>query len=379
MQWILLFTFLLPAFVFAQKDAEYESLKRRIEQLELQQEELLLNQRQFNHDVHSFLRDDLTLGGFFEAAHTTIDGPDTRKQNIFTSSTMGINLSAEFQNNIRFVNQTLTFLGYPLLNPHNNPALTPHRREYGDPIFAATVTIGYVEFPLNSDMIVQTGVGYVPFGYAAQQRELVLFIRRGGPQVLRTSNLLQPLWSGVHLQGYLRTVNGGYNLYTMNTMDKSNSTGVGGRLWANTQDEVVRFGVSTQVMKFGGHTSEIIGADIHVDTERFILTSEYVSHMTGEGRNPWTAYVEPALKIKEGEFLLFVFTDYADDPLNELTSTTYDPMIRWENGLGINWLPTSNTRFRATVAREDYLGIRSTVNGQNRDFWYFDLSAGVAF
>lgn len=379
MHFFLLFTLIFPAIAFAQNSADFESLKKRIEQLESQQEELLLNQRQTNHDVHSFLRDDLTLGGFFEAAHTSIGGPDTRHQSMFTSSTMGLNLSAEFQNNIRFVNQTLTILSYPLLNPHNNPALTPRKREIGDPVFLATVTIGYIEFPLNQDMVVQTGVGYVPFGFAAQQRELVLFIRRGGPQVLRTANLIQPLWSGAHLQGNIRSVNGGYNLYTMNTMDDSNSTGLGGRLWVNTQDDIVRFGLSTQVMKYSGHTSEILGGDVRIDTSRFLITSEYVLHMTGEGRNPWTAYIEPAVKIRDGEFLLFVFTDYADDARNELTSTTYDPMIRWENGLGVNWLPTSNTRFRATFGREDYLGSKSTINGQNRDFWYFDLSAGVAF
>lgn len=375
----ILLTFVLSSVVFAQKDSELEALKKRVEQLETQQEEMLVNQRPANSDVHSFLRDDLSLGGFFEAAHTSIGGPDTRRQSMFSSSTMGLNIAAEFQNNIRFVNQTLTILTYPLLNPHNNPTQTPNKREFGDPVFAATVTIGYIEFPLNPDILIQTGVGYVPFGFAAQQRELVLFIRRGGPQVLRTTNLIQPLWSGVHLQGDLRGLKGGYNLYTMNTMDRSNSTGLGGRFWLNSEDDVIRGGISTQVMKFDGHTSEIVGADLRIDTDRFIITSEYVNHMTGEGRNPWTAYLEPAVKLKGGEVLLFVFTDYADDPFTKLGATTFDPMIRWENGLGVNWLPTSNTRFRATAAREDYLGRNSTYSGENRDFWYFDLSAGVAF
>lgn len=375
---LLLAGILLSSVAFAQKVPDYEALTKRIEQLEKQQEELILSQGPTENRVNSFLKDSLTLGGFFESAFTTIGGPDTRFQSMYTGSTMGLNLSAEFSEKLRFVNQTLTILSYPLQNPHNNAALTPRTREFGDPVFAATVTIGYLEMPVSERLILQTGVGYVPFGYAAQQRELVLFIRRGGPQVLRTSNLIQPLWGGVHLAGSFRPTNGGFNLYTMNPLDSSNTAGIGGRLWINSPEDELRFGVSTQIMKFAGHTSEILGGDFRYDSGRFLVTSEYVTHMTGEGRNPWTAYVEPALKLFDEEVLLFVFTDYSDDPLVEI-GTTFDPMIRWENGFGINWLPTSSTRFRASFAREDYLGSKSTLAGKNRDWWYIDLSAGVAF
>ncbi len=379
MKWLILLSLALSGTSFAQNTAQMEALTKRIEQLEKQQEDLILSQGLENNRVSSFLKDNLSLGGFFESGFTTFDGPDTRFQSMYSGSTMGLNLSAEFSDKLRFVNQTITLLQYPLLNPHNNPALTPNSRTYGDPIFLATVTIGYLEMPLSENLVLQTGIGYVPFGYAAQQRETVLFIRRGGPQVLRSANLIQPLWGGVHLSGTFRPTNSGFNLYTMNPLDDSNTSGIGGRLWANSADDIFRFGVSTQIMKFGGHTSEIVGADAVYSSERFLVTSEYVNHMTGEGPNPWTAYIEPAIKLHDGEILLFVFSDYANDPLVEVTAKTYDPMIRWENGLGINWLPTSNTRFRATAAREEYLGSKSTIAGKNRDWWYFDLSAGVAF
>ncbi|MES2527888.1 MAG: hypothetical protein V4598_12420 [Bdellovibrionota bacterium] len=378
MKWLIILSLALAGNSYAQNASQIEALTKRIEQLESQQEELILSQGSQTNRVNSFLRDDLTFGGFFESGFSTFDGPDTRFQSMYSGSTFGLNLSAQFSEKLRFVNQTITVLSYPLLNAHNNPVLTPKHREYGDPIFAATVTIGYLEMPLSPNLILQTGIGYVPFGYAAQQRETVLFIRRGGPQVLRTSNLIQPLWGGVHLAGTFRPANAGFNLYTVNPLDKSNTSGLGGRLWANSADDILRAGVSTQIMKFGGHTSEIIGADLVLNSERFLVTSEYVNHMTGEGRNPWTAYIEPAIKLHDGEVLLFVFSDYADDALVEL-GPVYDPMIRWENGVGINWLPTSNTRFRATAAREEYLGKNSTIAGQNRDWWYFDLSAGVAF
>jgi hypothetical protein len=85
------------------------------------------------------------------------------------------------------------------------------------------------------------------------------------------------------------------------------------------------------------------------------------------------------VKLLDGEVLLFVFTDYSEDRLNKLSASALDPVTRWENGIGVNWLPTSNTRFRMTASREDYRGSGSTIQGQNRDFWYLDLSAGIAF
>lgn len=382
MKLIALLGLILSWQALAANDTQIEALTKRIEQLEKQQEELLLSHEGQSNQTSSFLKDNLTLGGFFESAFTAIDGPDTRFQAMHTGSTMGLNIAAEFSEKLRFVTQTWTLLSYPIQNPHNDArvaAPASKTRRYGAPFFGSIVTAGYLETPLSARSTLQVGVGYVPFGYAAQQRELVLFIRRGGPQLLRINTIFQPLWSGVHLSGNFREANAGYNLYTMNSIDENvNMTGVGGRAWANSPEDKFRFGLSSQVMKYGGHTSEILGADLRIDTDKMILTSEYAIHMTGEGQNPWSVYVEPALKIKDGEFLVFVFADYLKNPLNK-TGTTLDPISVMELGAGVNWLPTSNTRFRLQGAREDYLGSQSTIAGINRDFFYVDISAAVAF
>ncbi len=382
MKLIILLGLFLSMNSFAQNDAKIDALTKRIEQLEKQQEDLLLGQEGRSNQANSFLKDNLTFGGFFESAFTAIDGPDTRFQAMHTGSTMGLNLSAEFSEKLRFVTQTWTLLSYPIQNPHNDARATsptPKERKYGSPFFGSIVTAGYLETPLSTSTVLQVGVGYVPFGYAAQQRELVLFIRRGGPQLLRINTIFQPLWSGVHLAGNFRETNAGYNLYTMNSIDENaNMSGVGGRAWVNSAEDKIKFGVSSQVMKYGGHTSEILGSDLRMENEKFILTSEYAVHMTGEGKDPWSVYVEPALKIKDGEFLLFFFGDYLRNPLNK-TGVTLDPITVMEIGAGVNWLPTSNTRFRLQTAREDYLGSKSTILGSNRDFYYVDISAAVAF
>lgn len=355
-----------------------DALIKRIELLERQQDELLLNQQSGNQ-VNSFLKNNLTIGGFFESAVQTLDGPDTRFQAMNTSNIIGLNIAAEFNGNIRFVSQILTGLVYPINNLHNDPLATPDDRRFGDPFFGAVLSQGYLEFSQSSKFKIQTGMGYVPFGYYPQQRELVLFVRRGGPQLLRTNDLFQALWSGVHVLGnFGDTSRMGYNLYTMNPLDDTNKLGLGGRLWTASQDDVFLGGLSTQVTKYEGHTSEILGADVRFYWEKIILTSEYAINMA-EDDDPWSAYIEPSFRLKDDEFLIYTFADYASSTRNESTGKRIDPFNKWEYGGGLNWLPTSFTRLRAGVTFNDYVGTRAEVAGQDRDYVSFDFSVGVAF
>jgi hypothetical protein len=278
---ILLLGLLVSFSSFAQKDPQMEALTKRIEQLEKQQDELLLNQPSGNQ-VNSFLKNNLTVGGFIESAVQSLDGPDTRFQMMNTANIIGINIAAEFGNNLRFVSQTLTYIANPLLNPHNDPLeATANDRRFGDLIFGAALTQGYLEFSTSSDFRIQTGIGYVPFGHYPQKRELVLFVRRGGPQLLRTNDLFQALWSGVHISGSVgKSSHAGYHLYTMNPLDETNRLGMGGRLWATSENEKLSGGLSSQVVKYNGHTSEIVGADARLNLEKMVITTEYALHMT---------------------------------------------------------------------------------------------------
>ncbi len=378
MNWIVLLGLLVSFSSFAQKDSEIDALTKRIEQLERQQDDLLVNQPSGNQ-VHSFLQNNLTIGGFFESAVQTLDGPDTRFQMMNTSNIIGLNFAAEFNNNIRFVSQILTGLVYPEKNPHNDPLATPDDRRFGDLFFGALLSQGYLEFSQSSDFRLQTGMGYVPFGFYPQQRELVLFVRRGGPQLLRTNDLFQALWSGVHLSGNIgKSSKSGYHLYTINPLDDTNKLGMGGRVWTVTQNEVFGGGLSTQVLQYEGHTSEILGADVRMNTEKIIITSEYAIHMA-EGSDPWTAYFEPSFRLNSDEYLIYTFLDYAANTRNESTGSRLDPLNKWEYGGGLNWLPTSFTRLRAGVTIHEYVGSRAEIDGQDRDYLSFDFSVGVAF
>lgn len=383
---VVLFLVLSSTWALAQDDARYEDLNRRIQELERQQDELLESGSRRRTQVHSFLRDNLTIGGFYESSLTAFDGEDTKFHLLNTSNILGINISADFNERIRFVSQILTGLTYPVQNQHNNPAITPasvsREREVNTPFFGALLTQGYLEYSINRNTRIQGGMGYVPFGYALQQRELVLFIRRNGPQVLRTTHLVSPLWSGVHLLGQysLGRRNWGYNFYTTNPID-TNTThviGVGGRIWGSAFDDKLTAGLSAQSGKYGAHNDEIVGADILWKHSKGSVVSEFVQHMTEGQQDTWSAYLEPSLYIVGDELLLYVFGDYSYSTLPN-TGTNVDPFQKWEYGTGLNWLPTTYTRLRLGLTQHDYVGNTSIVSGQNRDYWSVDTSIGVAF
>lgn len=370
--------------IWAQSEEKLKELTRRIEELENQQQELFLQVQPEGNQVNSFLKDNLAFGGFFEAGINVIDGEDTKFQMLNTSNLLGINLAAEYNGRLRFVAQTLTGLTFPLVNPHNNPAATPDERQHNTLVFGSIVSQGYLEYLISNNMRIQAGLGYVPFGYASQQRELVLFIRRGGPQIIRTNNqIIAPLWNGIHLSGDY-SIDGsdyGYNLYTTSPIDPStNQTlGVGGRLWWSSMNNNVTAGVSAQAGKYKSATDEVIGTDLQIRNEKFLLTTEYAQHVTS-GEDPWSIYLEPGVMFFDDQWLFYVFGDYAQNPLNTIGATKIpDDYSKWEYGTGVNWLPTSFTRLRMGFTYHDYVRSNARISGQERDYYSFDLSVGVAF
>jgi hypothetical protein len=377
---------LLSSVALGKPNESLESLTKRMEELERQHEELIIQSQTRGDPVNSFLRDNFTLGGFFESGITGIEGKDTDLQVVNSSNILGFNLAAEYTPHIRFASQFLTGLAYPLKNPHNNPQGEPNKREFGSFIFGAVLTQGYVEYTFSPHLKIQAGLGYVPFGQALQQRELVLFWRRGGPQTIRTNQLVSHLWSGIHLLGNFPIEGGGkwgYNLYTANPIDtgKVQMMGVGTRLWVSSYNDILTAGLSSQIGKYSTGTDEIVGADTRMKFGRWQITSEYIRHVT-QGADPYSYYVEPGIYLSNEKFILFGFGDYSQSPLNELNLSSGpidDSYKKWEYGAGINWLPSVYTRLRLTFTFNDYVGNSARLSGQNRDYQSVDLSVGVAF
>lgn len=373
------------SFLYAQTSPKLDELLKRVDQLEKHQESLLLNQVEPRPSVSSFLKDNLTIGGFFEPVYTIISGPDTPLQAANNSNILGVNLASYYKNRSRFVSQFLIGIASPLQNMHNNPNLEsedqPNEREFGPQIYSAILSQGYLEYFHNRMISIQGGVGYAPFGFAAQQRELVLFVRRGGPQILRTDELLNYQWSGVHLHGSSNenTYEWGYHFYTFTPGSYRQAPGMGGRLWWRSKDERVLAGVSSQIGKNRNETFEIIGLDASVELTQFILRTEFIQHLSSHD-DPWSVYVEPGYYILEEEVLLYVFGDYVNSSINdEGVNNESDPYRKWEYGGGVNWLPTSYTRIRLGLTYNDYTGKTGVIDGKNRDYWSYDISLGVAF
>lgn len=379
--------FFVASPVFADK---LDDLSRRVEELETQHSELLEQVNERRGRVNTFLRDNISIGGFFEHADTGISGKNTKTQVASTANYFGLNINADFSSQWRFVSQTIITLAIGLSNPHGDPRATtfglPAQREFGTVSFGAIPTQNYVEYGSDEIIRVQAGMGYTPFGFSFQQRELVLFIRRGGPQMHRTTGLVLPFWSGVHIYGSTR-IQGhggrwGYSIYSSTLAFNFKIPGAGVRTWWGSFDESIQVGVSTQVGKRGEDTYKVIGGDLRVKSGRWLLTSEY-AHQISQGDDPWSIYAEPSVVLFDDEsIILYVFGDYAESVFSKTGSGSaalFDPYKKWEYGGGINWIPTAFTRFRLGIAKNDYVGGTAVPSGQDRDYMSYDLSMGVAF
>lgn len=367
-------------------EKEIEALRSEILEMKATQEEFFVDASERTGTARAFFSDKLTFGGFFETGLTTLWGPDTAGQSVPASNTIGLNISADFSPNLKFVGQLLTSLGFTLQNPDNDADATalglPASRRFEGFSAVSLPAQAYVEYAPGNTFYLQGGLGYVPFGYALQQRELVLFVRRSGPQLMRMQELVEPLWAGVNFGGESARRWGrfGFNLYTFPYLEQLRSIGVGGHVYWESLEERVRFGLSTQTGNTRTGGEQTIGSDLRLRLGAFTILSEYARRFTKPG-DPWNFYVEPNYALTP-RFLVYLFADYATNPLNRTVvgvTALADPWTKLEYGGGVNWLPTPFTRFRAGFFLFDYLGSTAVERGQNRDLAAIDLSAGVAF
>ncbi|AZZ35512.1 hypothetical protein CIK05_01410 [Bdellovibrio sp. qaytius] len=244
-----------PKAATAATDDGIEDMQQRISDLEQRQKDMNEWYENFyllgKGRITPFLGDSMSFGGFFESAVTHLYGPDMETQTSGNIHTLGLNIAAQFNEKTRFVTQTLTRLVIPVRNLNNNPNLTPSKRGFTGYLFFSIVAQGYLEYRYSDFFIIQSGLGYTPFGIAAQQREPELFRLRGGSQVIAyddgdTIGIFSPLWTGLHISGVLPVNrNLGYDAYTFTPVNKVSTLGVGGRLWYKASDNV-KVGTSVQ-------------------------------------------------------------------------------------------------------------------------------------
>lgn len=336
--------------------------------------------------VTPFLGDSLSLGGFFEAAVTNLYGPDMETQTSGNIHTLGLNIAAQFNDRTKFVTQTITRLTIPLKNLNNNPNLTPSRRAFTGYRFFSTVAEGYLEYRMSDFFIVQSGLGYTPYGIAAQQREPQLFRLRGGSQTIgyddsATVGIYSPLWTGLHFLGVL-PINQklGYDLYTFTPVNKVSTLGVGGRLWYKANENAT-MGTSVQSGEQRIGTFFSHGFDVDLKYQKYGLVSEY-GHNTnsGDALDAEFYYFEPYVKFAEDRWLFFLNAEYINTiERADIITGLPDPVKKWQYGGGFNWLPIPNARLRLTYLYHDYLDETDSINGQERDYNVIDFSTAVAF
>lgn len=371
--------------------AESPNLERKVKLLEQRLDDLTIERQEGTGRVKTFLRDNISLGGYFEHETLGIWGPDTAGQVSTALSVLALNLNADFSEELHFSSQILSILAFPLQNPNSDPrgmsVSLPASREFGTGVFATGVAQSYIEYRLSSAAHVQVGLGYVPFGIALQQLELVLFKRTVGPQLLSSSGgggvtLVSSRWGGVHVLGRFGIGSGrwGYDAYTFTPRSNTKTLGGGTRLWWSPNDTLT-LGASQQTGKRGGNPYTAWGTDAKLILGRFGFDSEAIVN-TSQDNDPWSFYFEPYFKLIGDEFLVFGAIDYFDNPLGQTgagSGALNDPYRKLQYAVGMNWLPISYTRFRLEFLFNDYRGDTATLSGQNRDYYQLDFSAGVAF
>jgi hypothetical protein len=386
---LILASFFISSFAWAQVSSPSPSpsptnaqLEKRIHALEKRIGNTSASSEESDREVHSYLNTKLTLGGFFESAITSVAESNRPVQVSNNSNTFGFNIGAEFTDDLRFVSQFLTFLTIPLQNPNSDPRASgtlPNHAEFKTYSLNTLLTEGYLEWSGSELFNIQMGLGYAPFGIALQQYEPVLFVRRGGPQLLNDSDLLFPLWQGLHVHGAFPSQSNsrvGYDIYTFTPASNAETLGAGAHLWWKPTSENLAFGLSHQIKKVNSDTVDTLGADAKAKIGAFTFTSE-VAKNYGQGKQPWSVYFEPDYDFHES-FIVYVFGDYLDNPLST-TGALADPIKKWQYGTGVNWLPTSFTRIRLGLTFNQYVGDTAIASGQDRNYWGIDLSVGVAF
>jgi hypothetical protein len=382
----------LPVSQTTLSGAKTKSLEQRLLDLEERQREFEQWYTDFylqsKDRVTPFLGEKISLGGFFETGITYLEGPDMTSQVSANSEILGINLAADFTERIKFVTQYLVATAFTLQNVNNNPGLAapnPPQRQYGQVVIASLVAHAYLEYRQSEAAVIQTGIGYVPFGIAMQEREPVLFKRRNGPQMLAAGDAASvgiafPLWLGVNLSGAVPAGKGrvGYNLYTFSPTSNAKTLGGGTRLWWS-DSQLLTLGISAQTADQGAlGTYYSYGTDANLELERGGVLAEYARNVPTGQKAIESYYLEPYYNLADGEWVVYVAADYINNPIHTVGAVA-DPYEVWRYGGGVNWLPIPNTRFRIGYLWNDYLHNTDMIAGQRRDYYSVDFSAGVAF
>lgn len=379
-----LWTVLLSTIAFA------ETTEQRLDRLEKTLAEMTAKTYSRQGSLQTYLAESLYLGGFFENSITSVWGPDTPSQLVADSHRLGLNIAADLHSRFRLVTQTSFGFSYAFRNEHNNPnhgsTLIPLQRGFEDVTFGSLLSQAFGEYDWSSKLKIQMGMGFTPFGRAYQVRDPVLFLKRRGPQIIRTSGvnrvvIADPFWKGFNIVGALDDQQHYlFNFYTTSPLDHSGKLGGGGRFSWNPESHVT-IGASSQT----GHQMEesylSYGADVSWTGERWGLYAEWARLESDVGDNE-SYYAQVFLKTFEQSLVFFVDTDYLKNSLGQTTvgsAAVNDPYIKWEHTIGVNYYFYPNIKVRFDLIYHDYVGNRSVLSGQNRDYYSGSLSSGISF
>lgn len=342
--------------------------------------------------ANAFDASNLDIGGFFNTAYTYVDGEDGgagafNRQNfeLLIRADLDENWSAFFAGGfLREGNVSFDDDGDGNLNE-------PGERR--DPDFAiaagapgGTVNpeiIAWANYKHNDALNVRLGRMITPHGIINIEHFPSTLLDQEQPQFLRPfggQTIFPNFTTGVQAHGNLfygdDTLS--YNAYVAAAQSAIEEELVGGRVGYTFGDEGVTVGLNAATgsrTETGNGGYNLVGADLLIDKGPILWKTEIFATDEDNGDDRFAFYTQPAYRFTD-KWVGFYRYDYLDDGSNGTTAVPDNAGDTTEHVVGLNYLPTPNTRLRATATRREY---GSTAAFEEAEADIFQLSVTYSF
>lgn len=338
----------------ASSEQQLQEALERIDQLEAGMAEL--NARTGNRALaKAFDGLSLDIGGFLHTAYTAIDGENGNADS-FNRQNFELLISADLATGWR------AFFAGGFLRESDDPFAAENGGSADSPQFDTNnrtpQIIAWVDYQHNEALNLRLGRMVTPHGIINIEHFPATLLDAEQPQFLRPfsgDTLFPNFGTGAQLYGqfYLgEEVHTEYSLYVTNHSEAPQQEQFGGRVAVGLLDRALEIGLNYADGQradgtIGNPNYELHGVDLLIDKGRFQLKSEYYDvreNVTGGTDDRHAFYVQPAFRLTD-QWTAF----YRHDVLKVNGVETE------ENLVGVNFLPASVVRLRATYTRKDFV------------------------
>lgn len=332
----------------------------RLEQIEEILEEL--EERVGSRAIaHAFDAQDFTIGGFLHAAFTTVDG-ENGSASSFNRLTFEILSRAQLSDDWSAF-MAAAFIRESTYSPFDDdndgvPAETGERlNPFFDQKVKTPLVIGWANYQHSDAFNVQIGRFITPHGIINMEHFPATLLDTEQPQFLRPfsgDTIFPNFMTGtqVHGRSFMGEHSLQYNAYVSNHAAEPNELLFGGRIAYDLSNLGLTIGLNytdgqrqQPAPATSGNDYTVTGIDILFKNNHVLWKTEYFSTDEDQAVDREAWYTQPAW-IVTPKVIVFYRHDFLDDGTSTGDKT--------EDVIGINYLPVSNVRLRATLTDKQF-------------------------